>query len=170
MLKRQPIQATNWAADLTLLHLGLLIGLSHLAISLQLGVALAERNAMVRTIVLFVYPVAFATMGLGAVLRRRFDDRFDTTGLLRLGGISLLVFLGLALRTSYATAPVAVVAAGLINGIGSIGPIFQEEIIGWTLDNYGYAASLNLLVGMAILAVIGTAILALRCHRNLAAL
>ena len=62
MLKRQPIQPTNWAADLTL-------------------------------------------------LRRRFADQLDTTGLLRLGGISLLVFLGLALRTSYATAPVAVVAA-----------------------------------------------------------
>ena len=64
----------------------------------------------------------------------------------------------------------AVVAAGLINGIGSIGPIFQEEIIGWVLDNYGYAASLSLLVGMAIMAVFGTAILALRCRRNLASL
>ena len=64
----------------------------------------------------------------------------------------------------------AIVAAGLINGIGSIGPIFQEEIIGWVLDNYGYAASLNLLVGMAILAVFGTAILARRCRRNLASL
>jgi sugar phosphate permease len=64
----------------------------------------------------------------------------------------------------------AVVAAGLINGIGSIGPIFQEEIIGWVLDNYGYSASLKLLVGMAILAVFGTGILARRCRRNLASL
>jgi OPA family sugar phosphate sensor protein UhpC-like MFS transporter len=64
----------------------------------------------------------------------------------------------------------AIVAAGLINGIGSIGPIFQEEIIGWVLDNYGYRASLNLLVGMAILAVVGTVILARRCRRNLASL
>lgn len=64
----------------------------------------------------------------------------------------------------------AIVAAGLINGTGSIGPIFQEEIIGWVLDNYGYSASLNLLVGMAVLAVFCTGILARRCRRNLASL
>jgi sugar phosphate permease len=64
----------------------------------------------------------------------------------------------------------AIVAAGLINGTGSIGPIFQEEIIGWLLDNFGYRASLSLLVGMAVLGVIGTAILAVRCRRNLATL
>jgi OPA family sugar phosphate sensor protein UhpC-like MFS transporter len=64
----------------------------------------------------------------------------------------------------------AIVAAGLINGVGSIGPIFQEEVIGWVLDNYGYRASLSLLVGMAVLAVIGTAILARRCRKNLASL
>lgn len=64
----------------------------------------------------------------------------------------------------------AVVAAGLINGVGSIGPIFQEEIIGWILDNYGYYASLKLLVGMAVLAFFGTLILARRCRKNLASL
>ena len=60
----------------------------------------------------------------------------------------------------------AIVAAGIINGTGSIGPIFQEEIIGWVLDNHGYRANLYHLVGMAILAVVGTGILALRCRRN----
>jgi len=64
----------------------------------------------------------------------------------------------------------AIVAAGIINGTGSIGPIFQEEIIGWVLDNFGYRASLFLLVGMALLAVLGTAILTVRCRRNLASL
>ena len=64
----------------------------------------------------------------------------------------------------------AIVAAGLINGIGSIGPIFQEEVIGWVLDHYGYRASLSLLVMMAILAVFGTAFLAHRCRKNLASL
>jgi hypothetical protein len=57
-----------------------------------------------------------------------------------------------------------------VAGIGTFGPIFQEETIGWVLDNYGYRASLNLLVGMAILAVFGTVILARRCRRNLASL
>ena len=30
----------------------------------------------------------------------------------------------------------AVVAAGIINGIGSIGPIVQEPLIGWLLDTF----------------------------------
>ena len=33
----------------------------------------------------------------------------------------------------------AVVAAGIINGTGSIGPIFQEEIIGWLYEKYDHA-------------------------------
>ena len=62
------------------------------------------------------------------------------------------------------------IVAGPINGIGSIGPIFQEEVISWVLDHYGYRASLSLLVMMAILAVFGTAFLAHRCRKNLASL
>lgn len=32
----------------------------------------------------------------------------------------------------------ALVAAGIINGTGSIGPIFQEEIIGWMYEKYNH--------------------------------
>jgi OPA family glycerol-3-phosphate transporter-like MFS transporter len=32
----------------------------------------------------------------------------------------------------------ALAAAGIINGIGSIGPIFQEEIIGWLYEKYNH--------------------------------
>ena len=64
----------------------------------------------------------------------------------------------------------AVLAAGIINGTGSIGPIFQEEVIGWTLDNYGYRTSLYLLVFIAALGLVGTTILAIRCRRNVASL
>ena len=32
----------------------------------------------------------------------------------------------------------ALVAAGIINGTGSIGPIFQEEIIGWMYVKYNH--------------------------------
>ena len=32
----------------------------------------------------------------------------------------------------------AVIAAGIINGLGSIGPIIQEEVIGYLLDHHGY--------------------------------
>lgn len=64
----------------------------------------------------------------------------------------------------------AVVAAGLINGLGSIGPIFQEQIIGWLLDEYGYAESFLLLIGMACIGVVGVIFLARRSQRNLSAL
>lgn len=64
----------------------------------------------------------------------------------------------------------AVVAAGLINGLGSIGPIFQEEIIGWILYRYGYAESYLLLIAMAAVGLIGTLYLARRSRRNLSSL
>jgi OPA family glycerol-3-phosphate transporter-like MFS transporter len=64
----------------------------------------------------------------------------------------------------------AVVAAGLINGLGSIGPIFQEQIIGWLLDEYGYAESFLLLIGMACIGVVGVIFLARRSQRNLSTL
>jgi nitrate/nitrite transporter NarK len=45
------------------------------------------------------------------------------------------------------------VAAGIINGTGSIGPIFQEEIIGWLYTKYNHSIVpiLILLLSMAIL-------------------
>jgi MFS transporter, OPA family, sugar phosphate sensor protein UhpC len=61
----------------------------------------------------------------------------------------------------------AIVAAGLINGLGSIGPIFQEEVIGWILDNHGIEAALYMLIGVALLGIFGTFALAVRSHRGL---
>ena len=61
----------------------------------------------------------------------------------------------------------AIVAAGIINGLGSIGPIFQEEIIGWILDNHGMDAVLTMLIGVSLFGVIGIAALAWRSHRGL---
>lgn len=60
----------------------------------------------------------------------------------------------------------AIVAAGLINGLGSIGPIFQEEIIGVVLDRYGQRSSFYLLIGMSIIGVFGTLYLAHRSRRG----
>jgi OPA family glycerol-3-phosphate transporter-like MFS transporter len=56
----------------------------------------------------------------------------------------------------------AIVAAGLINGLGSIGPIFQEEIIGWVLDRHGQRSSFYLLIAMSIVGVFGTLYLGYR--------
>ena len=64
----------------------------------------------------------------------------------------------------------AIVAAGIINGLGSIGPIFQEEIIGWVLQDYGYSESFLLLVAMALVGVIGTFYLGWRSRRQLSSL
>ncbi len=60
----------------------------------------------------------------------------------------------------------AIVAAGLINGLGSIGPIFQEEIIGLVLDRYGQRSSFYLLIGMSILGVFGTLYLGYRSWKG----
>lgn len=60
----------------------------------------------------------------------------------------------------------AVTAAGIINGLGSIGPILQEEIIGWVLAHHGHLVSFYLLIGVSLLGIVGTAYLALRSRRG----
>jgi sugar phosphate permease len=52
----------------------------------------------------------------------------------------------------------ALTAAGIINGTGSIGPIFQEEIIGWLYTKYNQELTpiLILLVAMALLSALLT--------------
>ena len=64
----------------------------------------------------------------------------------------------------------AVLAAGIINGLGSIGPIFQEEIIGYLLDHYSYHAAFYLLIGVSALGVLGTLYLARRSRAGLSTL
>jgi len=60
----------------------------------------------------------------------------------------------------------AVLAAGVINGLGSIGPIFQEEIIGYLLDHHGYDAVFRVLIGVAAVGIVGTLYLASRSRRG----
>lgn len=64
----------------------------------------------------------------------------------------------------------AIVAAGLINGLGSVGPIFQEEVIGWLLDHHGMDSVLTMLIGIAALGIVGTTALALRSRKGLSSL
>ena len=64
----------------------------------------------------------------------------------------------------------AVVAAGLINGLGSIGPIFQEEIIGYLLDTRGYDAVFQLLIIVCVIGIVGTVYLARRARQGMCAL
>jgi sugar phosphate permease len=54
----------------------------------------------------------------------------------------------------------AALAAGVINGLGSIGPILQEPLIGWLKQYHGSQAVLLLLVGVVFLTTVGTGLLA----------
>ncbi len=54
----------------------------------------------------------------------------------------------------------AAVAAGVINGLGSIGPILQEPAIGWLKQNEGLDAVFGLLVVIVLLTTVATGMLA----------
>jgi len=54
----------------------------------------------------------------------------------------------------------AALAAGVINGFGSIGPILQEPIIGWLKQNRGLESVFLLLVGVVFLTTVATGLLA----------
>jgi sugar phosphate permease len=54
----------------------------------------------------------------------------------------------------------AALAAGVINGFGSIGPILQEPAIGWLKQNKGLDAVFGLLVAIVFLTTIATGLLA----------
>ena len=54
----------------------------------------------------------------------------------------------------------AALAAGVINGFGSVGPILQEPIIGWLKQTRGLDAVFLLLVGVVFLTTVATGLLA----------
>jgi sugar phosphate permease len=53
----------------------------------------------------------------------------------------------------------AALAAGVINGFGSIGPILQEPLIGWLKQNFGLGSVFMLLVIVAAVTAIATGLL-----------
>ena len=53
----------------------------------------------------------------------------------------------------------AALAAGVINGCGSIGPIVQEPLIAWIKQTSGLDAVLLLLVGVGVVTTIATGLL-----------
>jgi sugar phosphate permease len=54
----------------------------------------------------------------------------------------------------------AVLAAGVINGFGSVGPILQEPVIGWLKQTQGLDSVFLLLVGVVFLTTVATFLLA----------
>ena len=61
-------------------------------------------------------------------------------------------------------------AAGIINGLGSIGPVVQEELIGYLLDHHGYEAVFNALIVVSVIGIAGTSALAFRSRKGRSAL
>jgi len=53
----------------------------------------------------------------------------------------------------------AALAAGIINGVGAVGPIVQEPVIGWLKQTAGVNSVFLLLVGVVFLTTVGTGVL-----------
>jgi len=83
-----------------LFALGLIIGQSHLPLSLELSVTLSHHGSLTRSLLLFLYPLAVAVLGLGAVLERRLSrDRGRHAS--PIAGAGLAAFLAAALRVNF---------------------------------------------------------------------
>ena len=103
---------------------------------------------------MLIVTISLAIFGVGTFIG--FAVCLGLIGFMLMGPDSLLS--GTA-AMDVSSARMAVIAAGVINGLGSIGPIVQEETIGWLKTNRGMDAVFELLVVIAALAVVGTGIL-----------
>ena len=101
--------------------------------------------------------VFLAVFGMNSILM--FGIGLALCGFMLMGPDSLLAGVG---AIDVGGRRQAVLAAGIINGLGSIGPIFQEEIIGYILDTRGYDSVFNMLIGVSVMGIFGTLYLAKR--------
>ncbi|MEN8122920.1 MAG: MFS transporter [Bacteroidota bacterium] len=109
------------------------------------------RRSLISAIMLSLMALAFALMYFkGATSVLFFTISMGLAGFMLYGPDSLISGVG---AIDVGTKRGALVAAGIINGTGSIGPIFQEEIIGWLYLKYNQSIVpiLILLFGMAII-------------------
>ncbi|MBZ5619352.1 MAG: MFS transporter [Acidobacteriia bacterium] len=107
--------------------------------------------------------VLMATMGATSVVF--FTVSMGLAGFMLFGPDALLSGVG---AIDVGSKRGALAAAGIINGIGSIGPIFQEEIIGWMYKAFGHRLFpiLAMLVCMAAAGTFVTFLLWLRARRG----
>ncbi len=114
------------------------------------------RRSLLSAIMLSLMALAFILMYVkGATDLVFFTISMGLAGFMLYGPDSLISGVG---AIDVGTKRGALVAAGIINGTGSIGPIFQEEIIGWLYTKYdgSIVPVLILLVSMAILSALLT--------------
>ncbi len=109
--------------------------------------------------------IFLATAGVSSLLM--FGIGLSLCGFMLMGPDSLLSGVG---AVDVGGKQQAVVAAGIINGLGSIGPIFQEELIGWIVTHHGHQASFYLLIAVALAGVVATMYLGYRSRRGLSTL
>jgi sugar phosphate permease len=114
------------------------------------------RRSLLSAIMLLLMAFSFILMYVkGATNLMFFTVSMGLAGFMLYGPDSLISGVG---AIDVGTKRGALVAAGIINGTGSIGPIFQEEIIGWLYTKYNgsIVPILFLLLSMAILSAILT--------------
>jgi len=107
--------------------------------------------------------VLMATMGATSVVF--FTVSMGLAGFMLFGPDALLSGVG---AIDVGSKRGALAAAGIINGMGSIGPIFQEEIIGWMYKAFGHRLFpiLAMLVCMAAAGTFVTFLLWMRARRG----
>ncbi len=94
------------------------------------------RRAFLSFIMLFFMALSFLVMyAYGANSLFYFTLSMGVAGFMLYGPDSLISGVG---AIDVGSKKGALAAAGIINGTGSIGPIFQEEIIGWLYETYNH--------------------------------
>ncbi|MAE71083.1 MAG: hypothetical protein CME06_11525 [Gemmatimonadetes bacterium] len=81
--------------------MGFAIGITHLAISLEVSATLSYHHSLMQSLVLLIYPIAFVGVGIGAVIEQRYFVRESTLPLLRSAGIALGLLLLASLRANF---------------------------------------------------------------------
>ena len=124
------------------------------------------KRSFLAFLMLFFMALSFVLMyTMGTTSLMYFTISMGLAGFMLYGPDSLISGVG---AIDVGTKRGALVAAGIIYGTGSIGPIFQEEIIGWMYEKYNHelAPIFYLLVVVASITALITFILWLRSRRG----
>ena len=124
------------------------------------------RRSLLSFLMLFLMTLSFVLMyTMGSTSLMYFTISMGLAGFMLYGPDSLISGVG---AIDIGTKKGALVAAGIINGTGSIGPIFQEEIIGWMYEKYNHELTpiFILLVVVASITALITFILWFRTRKS----
>ncbi len=109
------------------------------------------RRAFVAMAMILLMAVSFVVMYLwGSASLLVFTISMGSVGFMLFGPDSLISGVG---AIDVGSTKGALVAAGIINGMGSIGPVFQEQIIGWMYDFFDQRLGPILMVLMVVAAL-----------------